>query len=348
MSPAAAALATDGRTMTPNPPSELLRAARVRFADAGIDADEAAMDASLLARHVLGWDMARLVAHEIEPPPAAFVSAFEGLVARRVRREPISSLIGRREFWGLEFEVGPDVLAPRPETEIIVEQALAILKHAPAILPFDSPAAESEARSGHPEQRRGVKGRPTRASSVGRGFSPADGSESPLVIDVGTGSGCLAICLAREFPNARVVATDVSPAALAIAARNAERLDVTGRIEFVRASLVDGVSGPAALIVSNPPYIPSADIEGLEPEVREWEPRQALDGGPDGLDVIRALLAAVPSALAPGGWFIMEFGFGQAAAVERLVRDSPLDLVRIVDDLQRIPRTVVARAAGSR
>jgi release factor glutamine methyltransferase len=116
----------------------------------------------------------------------------------------------------------------------------------------------------------------------------------------------------------------------------------------VRTSLLDGVSGPAALIVSNPPYIPAADIERLAPEVRDWEPRQALDGGPDGLDLIRALLAAVPSVLAPGGWFIMELGFGQEKAVETLVRESPLELARIVNDLQQIPRTLVAKAAGSR
>jgi release factor glutamine methyltransferase len=333
---------------------DLVRAARARFVDAGIDADEAAMDAVLLARHVLGWDTARLVAHELDPAPVTFLSAFDRLVARRVGREPISSLIGRRDFWGLEFEVGPDVLAPRPETEIIVEQALAILKQAPATLKQapatlkQAPATLKQAPATLKQAPATLKGCPTHASPVGRGFSPADRSDGPLVIDVGTGSGCLAICLARECPSARIVATDVSPAALAIAARNAERLDVTGRIEFVRASLVDGVNGPAALVVSNPPYIPAPDIEGLDPEVREWEPRLALDGGPDGLDVIRALLSAVPSVLAPGGWFIMEFGFGQASAVEALVRRSPLALERIVKDLRQIPRTLVARKAERR
>jgi release factor glutamine methyltransferase len=304
----------------------IVRAARVRLVDAGLDADEAAMDAALLARHVLGWDLARWLAHEVEPPPANFLPAFEPLVARRADREPISSLIGRRDFWGLEFEVGPDVLAPRPETEIIVEQALTALKQAPATL----------------------KGRPTRASSAGRGLSLADtpgNPVGPLYIDVGTGSGCLAVSLAREIPSARIVATDVSAAALAIAGRNARRLGVIERVRFVRTSLLDGIAGPAALVVSNPPYIPAADIDGLAPEVRDWEPRQALDGGPDGLDVIRALLAAVPAVLAPGGWFIMEFGFGQGKAVEDLVRQSPLELVRIVNDLQQIPRTLVARAA---
>jgi release factor glutamine methyltransferase len=273
------------------------------------------MDVSLLARHTLGWDPAHLLAHETDPPTGDFPPAFERLIARRASREPISSIVGRRDFFGLEFEVGRDVLAPRPETEIIIEQAVAT-----------------------------QEGRPTE-SGVGRASRPA---EPPLIIDVGTGSGCLAICLAREFPAARVVATDVSPLALAISARNAQRHGVASRIEFVRTSLLDTVVGKAALVVSNPPYIPTADIGPLDPEVRDWEPRQAIDGGPDGLDVIRALLSVVPAALAPGGWFIMEFGFGQAAFVERLVRDSPLELVRIVDDLQHIPRTVVARSAGRR
>jgi release factor glutamine methyltransferase len=302
---------------------DLVRAARVRFVEAGIDANEAALDAALLARHALGWDLARLLAHELELPPEGFPPVFDRLVARRAAREPISSLIGRREFRGLEFEVGPDVLAPRPETEIIIEEALATLK-----------------------------GRPT-APGVGQAFpglSKVEGSLAgqPLLIDVGTGSGCLAICLAREFPDARIVATDISAAALTIAARNARRLGVAQRIDFVRTSLVDAVGGQAALVVSNPPYIPAADIERLDPEVRAWEPRQALDGGSDGLDVIRALVAAVPSVLASGGWFIMEFGFGQDQAVERLVRESPLELVRIANDLRQIPRTLVARATGRR
>ncbi len=165
-----------------------------------------------------------------------------------------------------------------------------------------------------------------------------------MVIDVGTGSGCLAVCLAREFATASVIATDISAAALAIAARNARRHGVGDRVEFRHTSLVDGVSGPAALIVSNPPYIPAGDIAGLPPEVRVWEPLQALDGGPDGLAVIRALVAAAPRVLAPGGWLIMEFGYGQRAGVEGLMRGSPLELVRITKDLRDTPRTLVARA----
>jgi release factor glutamine methyltransferase len=281
---------------------DLVRAARPGLAAAGIETNEAALDAARLARHVLGWDLARFIAYETESAPEGFPAAFESLVSRREQREPMSAITRRREFWGLEFEVGPEVLAPRPETEIIVEEAVACLR------------------------------------SRGR-----DDDGRPLIVDVGTGSGCLAVCLAREFPAARVIATDISPAALSIAARNAQHHGVGDRVEFRQTSLLDGVIGPAALIVSNPPYIPAGDIPGLPPEVRVWEPLQALDGGPDGLDLVRALLAAAPRVLAPGGWLIMEFGYGQRDAVTALLRGSRLELVRVVNDLQRIPRTLVAR-----
>jgi release factor glutamine methyltransferase len=283
---------------------DLVLAARARLAAAGIEANEAAMDAAMLARRVLGWDLARFIAHETETPPEGVPAAFESVVRRRERREPMSAITGRREFWGLEFEVGPDVLAPRPETEIIVEEATACL------------------------------------AREGQDASPA---ARLLIVDVGTGSGCLAVCLAREFPGARVIATDVSPEALAIAARNARRHGVGARVEFRQTPLVEGVNGPVALVVSNPPYIPSDDIGGLPPEVRVWEPRQALDGGPDGLAVVRELLATAPTVLAPGGWLIMEFGCGQQQGVEDAMRTSPLELVRFTKDLLQIPRTLVAR-----
>lgn len=284
----------------------LVLAARARLAAAGIEPNEAALDAALLARHLLGWDVARFVAHQTESAPEGFPSAFESVVSRRERREAMSAITRRREFRGLEFEVGPEVLAPRPETEILVEEALARLERA------------------------------------GR-----DDDAGPLIVDVGTGCGCLAVSLASEFPTARVIATDISPAALSVAARNAQRHGVGDRVEFRQTSLLDGVTGPAALIVSNPPYIPSGDIGGLPPEVRDWEPLQALDGGPDGLEIVRALLADAPRVLPPGGWLMMEFGFGQRDPVTALLSGSRLELVRVVDDLQRIPRTLVARMPGS-
>jgi release factor glutamine methyltransferase len=285
---------------------DLVMAARGRLTAAGIEPNEASLDAALLARHVLGWDLAQLIAYETEGPPEGFAAAFEAIVSRRERREPMSSITGRREFWGLEFEVGPAVLAPRPETEIVVEAALECLD-----------AAE-------------------RAEVPG----------PPIVVDVGTGSGCLAVSLAVARPAVTVVATDISQAALSVAARNAARHGVGDRILFRQASLLDGVDGPVRLIVSNPPYISTRDIPGLAPEVRSWEPLEALDGGEDGLDVVRALLADAPRVLAPGGWLIMEFGYGQQVEVEALARSSALELVRIVNDLQRIPRTLVARTPG--
>jgi len=166
----------------------------------------------------------------------------------------------------------------------------------------------------------------------------------PIIVDAGTGSGCLAVCLAREFPWSRVIATDLSAPALEVAARNAHRHGVAGRIEFVRTSLLDGVACPATLIVSNPPYVPAGDLPALPPEVREWEPTEALDGGADGLDLVRALLESAPLVLAPGGWLIMEFGYGQEDDVRALLRRSPLHLVGIRKDLQQIPRTLVARS----
>ena len=278
----------------------LIAAARDRLTEAGIARRQAAFDAELLAREALGWDRARLLAYQTDPPPPGFEAAFEPLLARRLRREPAFTILGRREFMGLEFEVTSEVLVPRPETELIVEEAVACLKDA---------------------EREGD-------------FTLAD---------VGTGSGCLAVALAGEFPNARIVATDVSETALAVAARNARRHCVDGRIEFRAVSLLDGVAGPIRLIASNPPYVASGDIAGLTPEVREYEPRVALDGGADGLGLIRALLPQAAAVLEPGGWLIFEFGYGQEDGVREAIAQTDLELVRIREDLQGIARTAVTR-----
>ena len=316
---------------------DLVTSARARLLAAGIAANEAAMDAALLARHALGWDLARFVAHDTDPPPPGFSSTYGTLVSRRSGREPVSSILGCREFWGLEFEVTPAVLAPRPETEIIIEAALELGGTGLWPVHGASPA------------RRGGAGVPplpgygeARRSAVREGGPPAN------IIDVGTGTGCLAICLARALPGARVIATDISATALDVAVRNASRHDVIDRVSFVRTSLLTGLSGPVGLIVSNPPYVPAANLPMLPPEVRDWEPRGALDGGADGLDTVRALLADAPRVLAPGGWLIMEFGFGQEDGIRRAVSRSALDLVAIRADLQGIPRTLVARAPRRR
>jgi release factor glutamine methyltransferase len=280
---------------------DFVHGARDRFVSAGISATLAACDAEVLARQVLGWDLARFLADRNQTASSIFVLRYEPLVARRERREPVSYILGTREFWGLELEVGPDVLIPRPETELIVEEALAL---------------------------------------VGK-------ESSPLIVDVGTGSGCLAVALAREIPRARVMATDLSAYALNVARRNAARHDVLERITFVETSILDGIDGPVDVIVSNPPYVPSGAEPALTPEVRDYEPRVAVFAGEDGLDGLRSVVAAAAAKLVPGGWLIMEFGYGQEALVASLVEATPgIEVVKFRHDLQDIPRTLVCRKDG--
>jgi len=204
-------------------------------------------------------------------------------------------ILGRREFWGLEFEITRDVLVPRPETELLVEEALAF------------------ARS----------------------------HRCRLAVDVGTGSGCIAIALAHELPHLRVTAVDTSRAALAVASRNAAAMSVADRILFREGDLLNGVSDVADLIVSNPPYIADTDASALQPDVLEFEPHEALFGGPDGLGVVRRLFTDAPARLAPEGRLIIEFGFGQEQRIRELATQSGWDVLRIREDLQGIARTAV-------
>ncbi len=275
---------------------ELVQGARDRLMQAGISSNLAALDAEVLARQVLGWDKARFLSDRHETATSAFLLNFEHLIARRVRREPVSYITGTREFWGIDFEVTPDVLIPRPETELIIEETLARL----------------------------------------------DKNSRPTIADIGTGSGCIAVVLAREAPNARIIATDISPEALVIARRNAARHGVTERIRFVDTSFLDGIDDMVDFIVSNPPYVPSRSGPGLTPEVRDYEPSVALFGGEDGLDGPQQVLDAAVRHLVPGGWLIMEFGYGQDDQVAALVgKADGLTLSSIRHDLQEIPRVAV-------
>jgi release factor glutamine methyltransferase len=277
--------------------------ARQRLIAAGIEAGEAVLDVELLARHALGWDRATLVARLADAAPGGFEDRFGPLVDRRIRREPMAYILGVQEFWGRDFVVGPGVLIPRPETELLVEEALAWAREL-----------------GSPESFR--------------------------IVDVGTGSGCLAVTLALELRHATVAATDVSTAALAVAAENARRLDAA--VQFRQGSLLADIPGPLDLIVSNPPYVTRADYTALQPEVRQFEPESALVGGADGLDVIRAMLPPAAAALRPAGRLLVEIGHDQAAAVSRLVSETRgIELVRLRADLRGIPRAIVAeRRAG--
>jgi release factor glutamine methyltransferase len=282
-------------------PLDAIAAARAVLAQSGIPPADAAIDAEVLARHVLGWDRARLLAYGRDHAPAHFSESFDALVQRRARREPVAIILGRREFWGLDFEVTPDVLVPRPETELLVEEALA--------------------------------------------FARSHGCRS--AVDVGTGSGCIAVALACELPELRLTAVDMSRAALDVAARNAASHGVASRITFVQGDLLGPVSDPVDLIVSNPPYVAEVDAATLAPDVLQFEPHMALFGGRDGLDVLRRLFNDAHSRLAPDGRLIVEFGFGQDAQVRGLAIDSGWDVIRIREDLQGIPRTAVLARASS-
>jgi release factor glutamine methyltransferase len=277
---------------------DLVQGARDRFMHAGISANLASLDAEVLARQVLGWDRARFLTDRNERATSAFLLRYEPLVARRERREPVSYILGTREFWGLPFEVGPDVLIPRQETEFIVEEALTLARQI----------------------------------------------SQPIIVDVGTGSGCIGIALAREIPDARVIATDLSKRALEVAQRNALRHNVRDRITFVETSFLEGIQDGVDIIVSNPPYVPSVSQPGLTPEVRDYEPPVALFGGEDGLQGLRSVLDGAVAKLAPRGWLVMEFGCGQDDCVTDLIRGvNGLDVVKIRHDLQDIPRTVICQ-----
>jgi release factor glutamine methyltransferase len=277
--------------------AERLAAARATLTAAGISSSEAANDAELLARHALGWDRARLISSLRDSAPPELDPGYRELIARRATREPASQIIGVREFWGMEFEVTPDVLTPRPETELIVEEAL---------VQFPDRNAEL------------------------------------TIVDVGTGSGCLAVTLAHEYPHARVAATDISSAALAVARRNASRHTVAERIDFLHTSGTPP-DRPAALIVSNPPYVSSTAAPGLPPEVRDHEPHEALFGGPDGLAVYELLLRE--SSVTADGRMIVELGYDHLDRVTALAERCAWRVVSVREDLQRIPRVLtLARA----
>lgn len=266
----------------------------------------ARLDAEVLARHILGWSADTWIVRQRESAAREFIDAFSQAIARRRAHEPVAYITGMKEFYGRAFEVTPDVLIPRPETECVVEEGLAAIDACPA--------AAAGAR----------------------------------VADVGTGSGCLAITFALERRLAAVSATDISPAALDVAVRNAERLGAGALVAFQCTSLLGNAVGAFDVIAANPPYVPIGDRSALTPDVRDYEPSGALFAGEDGLDVIRALLPAAARALAPGGWLIMEFGAGQSPALRDLVAGTPnLSLVRVTPDLAGIPRVLVARRAPS-
>lgn len=276
----------------------------------------AALAAELLLMHMLGRDRAWIYAHPEHELDATARQQYFSLIARRASGVPTQHLTGHQEFWGLDFEVTPDVLIPRPETEHVIEVALERL------------GVNSEA--GSPRRQ-----------------------EKFRIADVGTGSGCIAIALAHELPAAQIIATDISAAALEVARRNAARHGVASRIDFIECNLADFLlhesritgheSRSLDLIASNPPYIGRPEAATLPREVREHEPAVALFGGEAGTEIYAPLIAQSAMLLKPGGILVLELGHNSADQVTRLLDAPEWTRVAITSDLAGIPRIASAK-----
>jgi len=269
-------------------------------------ADSPRLDAEVLLAHARGCQRIDLYTAFAEEADEPLRQTFRALVGRRAAGEPVAHLVGHREFFSLEFRVTPDVLIPRPETELLVVRALDLAKQY---------SADGETREIH-------------------------------VADVGTGSGVLAICCAKLLPDTFVTAIDISPAALEIARHNALSHEVSDRIELVQSDLFENLPAEKRfdLIVSNPPYVTSAEMELLDGDVRRHEPRVALDGGLQGTDVIERLIQQANQRLRPGGWLLMEISPMIAERVEQLASDdSYLQLHDTLTDLSGLARVLQAQ-----
>jgi release factor glutamine methyltransferase len=276
------------------------RALTEQFRAAGLDSPE--LDARILVGHALSLDHAALAAAGARVLEAKERDTIAAFAARRLAREPVARIVGGKEFWSLYLRVDATTLVPRPETETVVEAALAAVD-----------AGGSRYRAMH-------------------------------IADLGTGSGALLLALLSELPNAFGVGTDTSFGALRIARDNAQRLRLA-RAVFVDCDMSTALAGPYDLIVANPPYVASGDIAALALDVRDYDPRSALDGGADGLHGYRAIAATVPSLLKPAGAVVVELGAGQVQAVTALFSAAGLEPSPPRPDLSGVPRALVARAA---
>lgn len=302
---------------------ESLEAGAARLG-AGPHPDRSRRDAEALLLHLLGKNRAWLLTHLDDPFGGCTAIQFAALLNRRLAGEPIQYITGETEFYGLPFHVTRDVLIPRPETEHLVEAVLAL-------------AARMQAQ---------IVGAPGLASETWESNEPAGApglaeTWEGSIVDVGTGSGAIAIALARHLPHAHITAIDVSAPALSLAEENAKRNGVA--IRFLQGDLLSPVSSETFdIVVSNPPYVAVSDRGTLAVEVRDYEPTQALYAGDDGLDVYRRLIPAAFAALAPGGSLALEIGYGQAAAVQTLLASAGFQQIEFTPDLQGIPRVAAA------
>jgi release factor glutamine methyltransferase len=260
------------------------------------------MNAELLLMFTLSCERAYLFAHPERKLSSEEWSRYEAALAERSRGMPAQYITGHQEFWGMDLIVSPAVLIPRPETEHVVEAVLEL------------------SRAETCEQSR---------------------SNPFRIVDVGTGSGCIALALAKEFPQAEIHATDISPAALEIARANAARLQVEHRIEFHDVDLLNGLKGKFDIVVSNPPYVGESESDTVQLEVRKYEPRKAVFAGPSGTELIERLIPEALDVLRTGGWLVIEISGTIAERVQALMRGW--EEVEVIPDLQSIPRVVRAR-----
>lgn len=280
---------------------EALRRASQELDHAGVA--EARREAGSLLSHVIGKDRTFLISHNEQLLNAEQFERFANAIARRAAGEPAQYITGTQDFFGRAFRVTPDVLIPRPETELLVEAGLELMNDGAMI------------------------------------------SAGPMICDVGTGSGCIAITLLCERERARAVAVDISNVALEVARQNAEQQSVQERIKFVLSDCFSALNESASelfdLILSNPPYVSANQLSGLQREVRDHEPLVALSPGDDGLTVIKRLLLDAPQFLKPGGYLLMEIGYDQGERVQQLIDPNTWTLKEIRPDLQSIPRIVI-------
>lgn len=276
-------------------------AARLR--DSGIETPE--LDARLLIGAALGLDHTGLATQALRLVSRDDADIIEGFARRRIAHEPVARIVGRKEFWGLDLDVSAATLVPRPDTETVIEAALAVLRES----------------------------------------APSD--RDLRIADIGTGSGAILLALLSELNDAHGIGTDISDAALAVAQENARRLGLDERASFVRGDYAAGLRGPFNLIVSNPPYIPSAEVAALDPDVRDYDPRIALDGGSDGLAAYRALAPQAAALLHPGGALVLEIGAEQGGAVSAILRNAGLAVSNPPRrDLAGRDRVVIGRKAA--
>ena len=272
------------------------------------------LDAEVLLAEVLGCQRIQLYATFEDVPGEPQRAAFRELVRRRAEGTPVAYLVGRREFYSLPFRVTPDVLIPRPETELLVVAVLDLAKEG--------------------------------TGARGQGAESANQQSTISIADIGTGSGIIAVCLAKNLSGSRVTAIDISPAALAIARENAKQHGVADRIEFVESNLFAAMAADRQFdfVVSNPPYVSAAEFEKLAPDVRKYEPQTALLAGPNGTEVIERLILQAAKRLRPGGHFLTEISPMIHDAVCALVKkDDRFELGPTIKDMARLPRVVQAK-----